>query len=94
MPCGPCDQCLTHSRRVIGIAEQDLGRRVGQGAAAREQLAAGHKDVAEAEVGELDHAGLAEEDDVLGLEVAVDDAQAVAVGEGADDLLEVGLCNN
>ena len=55
------------------------------GAAKRLELAAGGEEVAEAKINDFDVAHLADED-VLNLEIAVDDAVAVAVVEGAGDL--------
>ena len=49
-----------------------------------------HVRLAEAEVDELD-VSLLVEHDVLGLEVAVDDVEAVQVLQGQDDLLQVEL---
>ena len=71
---------------VVGIAEEDLGRRIGQGSARSLQLLARIVFVGEAEVGEFDHAQFLEEDHVLRFEIAVDDVQLVAVGYGVHHL--------
>ncbi|KAI3480495.1 hypothetical protein L1887_57341 [Cichorium endivia] len=69
----------------------DLGRGVVGAAAARlEKVAVGH-DVGEAKVADLDVEVLVEQQ-ILGLEVAVDDLVTVAVLHGADDLLEEAPC--
>ncbi|PLN78809.1 hypothetical protein BDW42DRAFT_174170 [Aspergillus taichungensis] len=71
----------------VELAGDDLGGGVvGAAAAGLEEVAVGH-DVAEAEIGDLD-VFLAVDEEVLGLEVAVDDLVAMAVLHGADDLLE------
>ena len=70
---------LTDGRRVVLITKEDLRGGVGERPAARLQPLTGVELVGEAEVGQLDEAQLLEEDHVLGLEVAVDHVQAVAV---------------
>ncbi|KAG8143805.1 hypothetical protein E2320_000966 [Naja naja] len=87
----PLRALLTHSRGIILLAQQDLGGRVGEGAAAGGQHGARLEAATEAKVGELDHPLVLEEEHVLGLEVAVHDMQAVAVGDGMHHLGEVAL---
>lgn len=84
---------LTNSWGVVLVSQQDLGRRVGERAARGVELFAGLETVAEAKVGELDHALLLEEHHVLRLQVPVDHVQPVAVGYGVDNLGKVALGN-
>ena len=61
---------LTDCGRVVGVAEQDLWRGVGEAAAAGLEALAGVELVREAKVGQLYDAQLLEEDHVLRLEVS------------------------
>jgi hypothetical protein len=74
---------------VVRLALHDLGREEGGRAAeAVKVLVARDEDAGAAKVGELDDA-VAREQDVLGLEVAVDDLLRVQVLERAQDVAEV-----
>jgi len=64
-------QLLTDSRCVVGVAEKYFRRRIRQAAAAGLKSLAGTELVGEAEVRQLDHAELFEEDDVLRFQVSV-----------------------
>ncbi|CAL9146564.1 unnamed protein product, partial [Musa hybrid cultivar] len=76
---------------VVAPAGEHLGRDVGRGAAeGKEEPVVAHLvgHGGEAEVGDLKVAVVVHEE-VLGLEVAVEDAGGVAEGDGGDELLEV-----
>lgn len=80
-----------HSRRVLALAKEDLGRAVPQGDHLVGVLADGDdKGACEAKVGNLEGA-MAVDEQVLRLHVAVHDAQGVAKGHTAQDLVHVGL---
>ena len=77
---------------VVALATHDLGARVvGAAAAGLEhllrRLQGGH-----AKVGDLDHLARAVEQQVLGLQVAVADAEPVAIVHAKDHLAEVVAC--
>lgn len=82
---------LTDGGGVVLVPQQDFGSGVRQRAAGRVERLPRLKAVAEAKVGQLDHALLLEEHHVLRLQVPVDHVQPVAVGDGVDDLGEVAL---
>ena len=83
------------SGAVGRAAEEELGGPVAGGAYVGDFLVGWFgggvvRLVGDAEVGEVGWAGGGGEEDVGGLDVAVDDAQAVDVGEGAEEGVEVG----
>ena len=78
-------------RRVSLHAQQDLGGAVPEGHDLVGQVSDGHGEGAgEAEVGQLDPT-LGVHEQVLGLEVAVEDAVGVAVGDPGQQLVHVAL---
>lgn len=87
----PPSPTLTDGGGVVLVPQQDFRSGVRQRAAGGAERLPRLEAVAEAEVGQLDHALLLEEHHVLGLQVPVDHVQAVAVGDGVDDLGKVAL---
>lgn len=85
------DEGLTDGGGIVLVAQQDFWSGVGQRATGRVEGLPRLKAVAEAEVGQLDHALFLEEHHVLRLQVPVDHVQPVAVGNGVDNLGEVAL---
>lgn len=80
---------LTNCWSIVGVPEQNLWSGVGERAARGLQFLSGAELIAEAEVRELDHAQLLEEDHVFGLQVTVNDVEAMAEGDGVHNLPEV-----
>ena len=77
-------EARTDVRRVVGRAEDELGRSVVSRADVRDVRLTGDEDLGRAKVAELEHAGLRVEEQVLRLDVAVADAEGVDVIKGTE----------
>lgn len=76
---------------VVGGTEDELRRAVVAGADVADVGLAGDEDLGRAKVAELEDAGGGVEKEVLGLDVAVTDADGVDVHEGAEELVHIQL---
>lgn len=80
-------------RRIVGRAENELGGPVIARADVRHVRLPGNEDLGRAKVDELEYACRWVDEEVLGLDVAVADADRVDVVERAEELVHVELSN-